>query len=246
MWHLINRGLKHSHLSDGRLSALGKAQFASVQQWMYSLSDYPETSDEFDISLKLLYIFLGSAEVVDPSALGNAMAEALTNFVMTSIAQRKMSISFFTKLYIQCFNMRTTSNVESESNTVKRHPLGTLPFHGKDQSCVALSTILSRQMSRREVDAASALDYKSMRPQIVGDVLTEYGSKLLAHQYNARLCYLVTRISSDTFLLKRRYSSPGGDECDATSDSPKFDKVTPRFSRNREVRLVEHMYASST
>ena len=246
MWHLINRGLKHSHLSDGRLSALGKAQFAAVQQWMYSLSDYPETSDEFDISLKLLYKFLGSAEVVDPSAMGNVMAEALTNFVMTSIAQRKMSISFFTKLHIRCFNMRTTSNVESESSTIKKHPMGPRPFHGIDRSCVALSTILSRQMSRREVDAASALDYKSMRPQIVGDILTDYGSKLLAHQYNSRLCYLVTQISSDTFLLKRRYSSPGGDECDATSDSPKFDKVTPRFSRVREVRLVEHMYASST
>jgi hypothetical protein len=101
-------------------------------------------------------------------------------------------------------------------------------------------------MSRREVDAASALDYKSMRLQIVGDILTDYGSKLLAHQYNSRLCYLVTQISLDTFLLKRRYSSPGGDECDATSDSPKFDKVTPQFSRVREVRLVEHMYASST
>jgi hypothetical protein len=32
--------------------------------------------------------------------MGNVMAEALTNFVMTSIAQRKMSISFFTKLHI--------------------------------------------------------------------------------------------------------------------------------------------------
>ena len=113
--------------------------------------------------------------------------------------------------------------------------MGPRPFHGIDRFCIALSTILSRQMSRREVDAASALDYKSMRPQIVGDILTDYGSKLLAHQYNSRLCYLVTRISSDTFLLKRRYSSPGGDECDATSDSPKFDKVTPQFSRVREV-----------
>jgi hypothetical protein len=151
------------------------------------LSDYPKTSHKFNISLKLLYKFLESAEDVDPSALGNAMAEALTNFVMTSIAQRKMSISFFTKLHIQCFNMRTTSNVESESNTVKRHPLGTRPFHGKDQSCVALSTISSHQMSWREVDEASALDHKSMHPQIVGDILTKYGSKLLVHQYNSRL-----------------------------------------------------------
>ncbi len=143
--------------------------------------------------------------------------------------------------------MRTTSNVESESSTIKKHPMGPHPFHGGiDRSCVALSTILSRQMSRREVDAASALDYKSMRPQIVGDILNDYGSKLLAHQYNSRLCYSVTRISSDTFLLKRRYSSPGGDECDATSDSPKFDKVTPQFSWVREVRLVQHICASST
>ncbi len=99
---------------------------------MYSLSDYPKTSDEFDISLKLLYKLLGSAEVVDPSAMGNVMAEAMTNFVMTSIAQRKMSISFSTKLHIRCFNMRTTSNVESESSTIKNHPMGPRPFHGID------------------------------------------------------------------------------------------------------------------
>ena len=54
MWHLINRGLKHQHLSEGRLTSLGKAQFGAVQNWMYSLSDSPETSEEFDLSLKLV------------------------------------------------------------------------------------------------------------------------------------------------------------------------------------------------
>ncbi len=161
--------------------------------------------------------------------MGNVMAEALTNFVMTSIAQRKMSILFFTKLHVQCFNMRATSNVESESSTIRRHPLGPLPFHGINQSCVALSTTSSRQMSRREVDAASALDYKIMRPQIVGDILIDDGAKLLVHKCNSRLWYLAPRISSDTFLIKRRYSSPGVDECNATSDSPKFEKSFHSF-----------------
>jgi hypothetical protein len=209
-------------LSDGRLSALGKAQFEAVQQLMYSLSDYPETSDEFDMSLKLKYKFLGSAEAVDPSAIGIVMAEALTNFVMTSIAQRNMSVLFFVKLHVRCSNMRTTLNVESESSTIKRHPLGPRPFHGKDQSCVALSTILSRQMSRREVDAASAPNYKNMRPQIVGDILTDYGAKLLVHQYNSRLWYLVTQISLETFLVKRGCSSSGVDECDANFQLSQF------------------------
>jgi hypothetical protein len=95
VWHLINRGLKHQHLSEGRLSSLGKEQFGAVQHWMYSLSDSPETSEEFDLSLKLLYTFLGSDEVLDRQAMGKEMAEALTNFIMTSIAPKKASIAFF-------------------------------------------------------------------------------------------------------------------------------------------------------
>ena len=96
MWHLINRGLKHQHLGEGRLSSdLGKAQFRAIQAWMYSLSDTPETSEEFDLSLKLLYTYLGSTEVTDPLAMGNVIAEALTNFIMTSIAPKKASIGFY-------------------------------------------------------------------------------------------------------------------------------------------------------
>ncbi len=57
MCHLISRGLKHQHLSEGSLTSLGKEQFGAVQNWMYSISDSPETSEEFDLSLKLLYTF---------------------------------------------------------------------------------------------------------------------------------------------------------------------------------------------
>ena len=115
MWHLINQGLKHQHLNEGRLStSLGKEQFGAVQNWMYSLSDSLETSEEFDLSLKLLYTFLGSNEVLDRQAMGKEMADVLTNFIMTSIAPKKASIAFFVKLHLRCFNMRTTSNVESE------------------------------------------------------------------------------------------------------------------------------------
>jgi hypothetical protein len=42
------------------------------------LSDSPETFEEFDMSLRLLYTFLGSEEVLDPQAMGNVMAEGLT------------------------------------------------------------------------------------------------------------------------------------------------------------------------
>ena len=204
MWHLINRGLKHQHLSDGRLSSLGKAQFGAVQSWMYSLSDSPETSEEFDLSLRLLYTFLGSNEVVDPKAMGNVMAEALTNFIMTSIAPKKASIAFFVKLQRRCFNMRTTSNVESESSTIKRHPLGPRPFHGIDKSCAALSNILSRQMKTREMDAACAMDSKNVHQHLGGNSLTDHGASLLSNQYYARLGYIVSRISSNTLLLKKR------------------------------------------
>ena len=125
MWHLINRGFKHQHLSEGRLSNdLGKAQIRAIQAWMYSLSDSQGTSDKCDLSLKLLYTFLESTEVIDPLTMGNVIAEALTNFIMTSIALQKASIGFYVKLNLHCFNMRTTSNVESESSTIKRHPLG--------------------------------------------------------------------------------------------------------------------------
>jgi hypothetical protein len=57
---------------------------------MNSLSDSPAMSEEFDLSLRLLYTFLGSDE-----AMGNVMAEALTNFIMTSIAPKKTSIAFW-------------------------------------------------------------------------------------------------------------------------------------------------------
>jgi hypothetical protein len=74
--------------------------------------------------------------------MGKEMAEALTNFIMTSIAPNKSSVAFFVKLHLRCFNMRTTSNVESESSTIKKHhPLGPRPFHGNDRSCAAMSTI---------------------------------------------------------------------------------------------------------
>ncbi len=42
-----------SSLSEGRLPSLWIAQFGAVQNWMYSLSDSPESSEEFDLSLKL-------------------------------------------------------------------------------------------------------------------------------------------------------------------------------------------------
>ena len=234
MWHLINRGLKHQHLSDGRLSPLGKAQFGAVQNWMYSLSDSPETSEEFDLSLRLLYTFLGSDEVLDPQAMGNVMAEALTNFIMTSIAPKKTSIAFFVKLHLRCFNMRTTSNVESESSTIKRHPLGPRPFHGIDRSCAALSNILSSQMKTREVDAACAMDSKNICQHLGGDSLTDRGASLLSDQYYARLGYIVSRINFDTFLLKKRI-----DEHHNHGDVSYQYHVLPHFARVREIKIVE-------
>lgn len=138
-----------------------------MQNWMYSLSDSLETSEEFDLSLKLLYTFLGSDEVLDRQAMGKEMAEALTNFIMTSIAPRKASIAFFVKLHLRCFNMRTTSNVESESSTIKKHPLGPRPFHGIDRSCAAMSTILSRQMNTREMSNDVSYQYNILPRRFV-------------------------------------------------------------------------------
>jgi hypothetical protein len=58
--------------------------------------------------------------------------------------------------------MRTTSNVESESSTIKKHPLGPHPFNGIDRSCAAMSTMLSRQVNTREMCAACAMDSKNI------------------------------------------------------------------------------------
>ncbi len=196
----------------------------------------------------MLYTFLGSDEVLDRQAMGKEMAEALTNFIMTSIAPKKASIAFFVKLHLRCFNMRTTSNVESESSTIKKHPLGPRPFHGIDRSRAAMSTILSRQMNTREMSAACAMNSKNIHQHLWADSLTDHGASLLSGQYYAQLGYIVTRIDLHTFLLKKKlYEHTDKDfvEHDGGGMNVSYQyNILPRFVRVREIKIVEHFLNS--
>jgi hypothetical protein len=238
---------------SNRLQPKGRAFYRCFEKWLYSFTDYIESEDEFEESLRLLKVFLCCEEVMASDGLGKAFSAELLEYVIKSVltADNLNKTLFYKRMSVRDFDLRTSSNAESEGAVTKGGSTGCRPNQTIDKSADAVILMTQRRLQKKKTAAANSMHAQSVQTirdetrSIYADisaVLTPYSANLVEKQFLESCTYLVFRADAVTFYVKREsYKEPPQQWMDPLF----FTFVVPHFERTRVVTVITDKNGSS-
>jgi len=152
---------------------------------------------------------------------------------------------------VRDFDLRTSSNAESEGAVTKGGSTGCKPNQTIDKSADAVILKTQRRLQKKKTAAANSIHAQSVQTRrdetrcIYADIsaeLTPYSADLVEKQFSASYAYLLFRADAETFYVKRESYKIRPQQW---TDPKFYTFFVPHFERTRVVRVETDKNGSS-
>jgi len=254
-FHKLDRNLtnlsKFRVLSAALKDTTDKLEFQAIVSWFWTFTQYVETQEEVDCSLKLLSAYLLEDDSRHRGSLGATLKQELLEFVSSKFLPYQSKL--FAHHFHLCLGMGiiTSTVSEIENSSLKENAIAPCKHHTIDDSQERLEhikTYRDRSKIKRNfaaLDATPILESDKQRT-VVG--VTRYASDCMFEQYDKHDRYAVFRSALHRFWVRDKRMGPPSTSCRFPDKEGTLEKnrkktrsawIIPRFHRTRVVELIE-------
>ena len=233
-WHVVDRGWLRCGPGIRSVPRANEKAFKAitnqVKAWLYSwMRPCCETHDEYKISKALLTAYLSS-----PDFLQNAnetAAERIREFIQEHVEPLESFICFYPRRHVRHFDTSTNSGHEGTNNGLKTAAAPVLPQHSLDRSASIINDNAEIKAASHRILSATAVSTNVLWSKLpTSQKLTKKGEGLVIQQWRLRNIYIAQRVAENRWLVVGTIDH----------DRKRKGGLIPRFSRVREVSIVEH------
>ncbi|GKY93656.1 hypothetical protein MPSEU_000333000 [Mayamaea pseudoterrestris] len=167
IWHLAYRSKDEPNINPRKFTRLQSIYHEIFRQLLMSLSSVPETRTEYNIMVQCIMRWLKSTPDVPLSPrhndrLGVQGCDDLLSFLTKAVLEHQQKFAFYERRLVRSFDLRTTSNTESEGAAIKNNPMGPRPHDAINKMAKAVVE-LNRRRTERKSKAPARKSYKRKR-----------------------------------------------------------------------------------